>query len=288
MDIAIIGGSGKVGSASARKLRSAGHSVRVICRTQSAVPDDLADCFYLGNLSEPTSLVAPLTGVDALMLITPSVEQETQLGLAALEVAQTAGIRKLVYMATMHPELMQAVPHFANKLPIKQAVIDGWQNHVILQPNYFFQNDDMVIQAMIHGGVFPLPLGTAGVDAVDIDDIAAVALIALTSNQIDGRIIPISGRDRLTGPSIAQTYSEILGHPVTYCGDDLTGFGLLLNQIMPDASPWMIADMTMMFGEFQRLGGHAETGDVDMLEAILGRPTQRHADYAAEVVRRHI
>lgn len=287
MDVAIIGGSGKVGSATARALRSAGHQVRVICRTQTAVPEDLSDCFFLGNLSQPSSLAAPLTGADALMLITPSVEQETQMGLAALDVARDAGIKKLVFMATMHPEQMQAVPHFANKLPIKQAVMAGWQNHVILQPNYFFQNDDMVLEAMLHGGVFPLPLGTVGVDAVDIDDIAAVSTIALTSEQLDGTVVPISGRDRLTGPSISQTYAQVLDSPVTYCGDDLTSFGDLLIQIMPDATPWMIADTVTMFGEFQRQGGQAISRDVDALEAILGRPVRRHADYAAGLVQRH-
>lgn len=288
MDIAIIGGSGKVGSATARALRTAGHQVRVICRTQSAVPDDLLDCFFAGNLSEPASLAAPLTGVNALMLITPSVEQETQMGLAALEMAQTAGIKKLVYMATMHPEQMQAVPHFANKLPIKQAVIAGWDQHVILQPNYFFQNDDMVIQAMMHGGIFPLPLGTVGVDAIAIEDIATVATIALTGNQLDGRVVPISGRDRLTGPSIAETYAQLLQRPVQYCGDDLADFGQLLGQIMPDATPWMIADTAAMFGEFQRMGGHAVPADVDALETILRRPVRRHAEYAANLVQRHI
>jgi uncharacterized protein YbjT (DUF2867 family) len=285
MEIAIIGGSGKVGSAAARALRSAGHQVRVICRTKSAVPEDLLDCFYPGNLSEPASLDVPLRGVDALMLITPSVEDETQMGLAALEVAQAAGISKLVYMATMHPELMQTVPHFLNKLPIKKAVMVGWQNHVILQPNYFFQNDAIVLQAMVHGGIFPLPLGTVGVDAIDIDDIAAVAVIALTSDKLNGTVVPISGRDRLTGPSIAQTYTQLLGRPVVYCGDDLSRFGDLLGQIMPDGSPWMITDTIAMFVEFQRQGGHATSNEVDALEIILGRPVRRHADYAATLLR---
>ena len=139
----------------------------------------------------------------------------------------------------------------------------------------------MVLEAMVHGGIFPLPLGVAGVDAIDIEDIAAVAAIALATDRVDGSVLPISGHDRLTGPSIAQRYSGLLGRPVTYCGDDLANFGALLRQIMPDASPWMIADMTTMFAEFQRLGGHATSDDIDALEAILGRPLRRHADFAA-------
>jgi uncharacterized protein YbjT (DUF2867 family) len=288
MEVAIIGGSGKVGSTTARALRLAGHQVRIICRTKSAVPEDLLDYFCQGDLSQPDSLALPLRGVEALLLITPSVETETQMGLAALRMAQATGVQKLVYMATMTPELMQAVPHFFNKLPIKQAVIAGWQKHVILQPNYFFQNDAVVLQALVHGGVFPLPLGTVGVDAIDIEDIAAVATIALTQDRLDGSVVPISGRDRLTGPSIAQTYTQLLGRPVIYCGDDLTRFGDLLRQIMPDASPWMIADTITMFGEFQRQGGHATLQEVEALEAILGRPVRRHADHAATLVRNFV
>lgn len=288
MDVAIIGGSGKVGSATARALRLAGHKVRVICRNQSAVPADLIDCFWKGDLSKPDSLTAPLAGVDALMLITPSVEQETQMGLDALQVAKAADVSKLVYMATKHPELMHMVPHFANNIPIKYAVTAGWPNHVILQPNYFFQNDEMIFPALMHGGVFPLPLGTVGVDAIDIADIAAVAVIALTQSRLDGSTVPISGHDRLTGPSIAQTYAQLLDRSVIYGGNDLTQFGGLLSQIIPDASPWMIDDTITMFGEFQRQGGHAKPSEVDALEAILGRPVRRHADYAASLVQRQL
>ena len=285
MDVAIIGGSGKVGSTTARALRASGHRIRVICRTQSAVPCDLVDSFYQGDLSNPASLTSPLAGADALFLITPSVEQETQMGLAALQTAQNAGIPKLVYMATMNPEMMQAVPHFKNKLPIKRGAISGWTNHVILQPNYFFQNDNMVLDAMIHGGVFPLPLGIMGGDAIDIEDIAAVATIALTSDQLDRSVVPISGHDRLTGPSIAQTYAQALGRPIAYCGDDLAGFDNLLRQIIPDASPWIIEDTLTMFGEFQRQGGHASPGDADALEVIVGRPLRRHSAYASALAR---
>ena len=142
----------------------------------------------------------------------------------------------------------------------------------------------MVIDAMVHGGIFPLPLGVRGVDAVDVDDIAAVAAIALTTDRLDGSVLPISGRDRLTGPSITHTYSQLLGRPIAYCGDDLANFGGLLRQIMLDPSPWMISDMITMFAEFQRLGGHATIAEVETLETILGRPLRRHADFAAALV----
>lgn len=250
------------------------------------MPADLLECYARGDLADPQSLSASIAGLDALMFISPSVEQETELGLAALEVARQAAVPKLVFMATMHPELMAAVPHFRNKIPIKQAVIAGWDKHVILQPNYFFQNDFMVLEAMAHGGVFPLPLGEAGVDAIDVADIAAIAAIALTTDRLDGTVVPISGHDRLTGPSIARTYAELMGRPVVYGGDDITQFGGLLQQIMPGASPWMIADISAMFGEFQRIGGHAAPGDAAVLEALLGRPLRRYSDFAATIVSR--
>jgi uncharacterized protein YbjT (DUF2867 family) len=280
MDIAIIGGGGRVGSATARKLIADNHRVRCICRNPGSVPPDLQPCFVAGDLAVPASLAKGLAGADGLFLITPSVEGETKLGLEALAAARAAAVGKIVYMATMHPEQMQAVPHFRNKLPIKRAAMNGWRNHVILQPNYFFQNDLFAIQAMLHGGIFPLPLGHQGVDAIDTDDIAAAAAIALTSSRLDGTVVPLSGHDRLTGPTIAQTYAHLLARPVAYCGDDLTHFGALLKQIMPSASDWEIDDMVTMFGEFQRIGGHANAADVLALEAILGRSLRRYADFA--------
>lgn len=282
--IGIIGGTGKVGAATARRLRAAGHRVRVIARTPALVPPDLAQDFHSADLVEPASLQPALAGVDTLFLITPFIEAETRLGLDALAQARVAGVSKVIYLAINNLEAMARIPHFANKIPIVAALWRSWPHGVVLRPNFFFQNDAMFLGAMAFGGLLPLPLGTMGVDAIDVDDIADTAVLALTTDRLDGMSLPLSGPDRLTGPGIAATYAALLGRPVAYAGDDLTHFPAVVAQAMPGADAWLIEDLRLMCAETQRLGNHAGPDDVARLERLLGRPLRRHQAFAQALV----
>ncbi len=284
MTITIIGGTGTVGGLTAAIAANEGASVRVVSRTPPKGPAHPRLAHMAADLSDPASLAPALAGTETLFLITPFVERETEMGLGAVEAALKAGVRKIVYMAIMNLEKLARVPHFGNKIPIKRRVLEAAPKAVILEPNFFFQNDFMFLPAMIHAGVFPLPLGSAGVDAIDARDIAEVAAKALLTPELDGRVVPISGRDRLTGPSVAATYAEILGRPVHYAGDGLERFGDLVRQAMPGADDWLVNDLTIMSEENQRQGNHATPAQVDALEAILGHPVRRHADFAREAV----
>jgi uncharacterized protein YbjT (DUF2867 family) len=284
MDIAIIGGGGKVGSGTARRLIAGGHRVRVIGRSAATPPDDLKSHFMQGDLANPDSLADGLAGASALFLITPFIEPETALGLAAVTAAQAAGVPKIVYLAIMNLEAMAGIPHFANKIPIKQAVLASGPRAVVLQPNFFFQNDALFLPAIRFGGVYPLPIGSAGVDAIDADDIAEVAARALASEDLAGQVVPLSGPERLTGPAMAATYAELLGRPVSYGGDDLAQFGAMLRQAMPGADDWLVNDLTLMCRETQRLGNHASDSERALLEQLLGRPPRRHRDFAAALL----
>lgn len=284
MTITIIGGTGTVGGLTAAIVADAGASVRIVSRAPPKGAPHPRVAHRTADLADPSSLGPALDGTETLFLITPFVARETAMGLGAVEAALAAGVRKIVYMAIMNLEKLARVPHFGNKIPIKCRVLEAAPTAVILEPNFFFQNDFMFLPAMLHAGVFPLPLGSVGLDAIDARDIAEVAAKALLTADLDDQVIPISGRDRLTGPSVAATYADILGRPVHYAGDGLDRFGDLVRQAMPGADDWLVEDLTIMSEENQRQGNHATPAQVEALEAILGHPVRRHADFAREAV----
>jgi len=59
----------------------------------------------------------------------------------------------------------------------------------IIRPNYFFQNDASLKDVLMGLGIYPMPLGTVGVSAVDVRDIAEATAIALTT---PFRLLPVS------------------------------------------------------------------------------------------------
>src|SRR5690348_6607325 len=82
MKILLTGATGFVGSHTADRLLHCGHSVRALTRSSSSLewlkdkPIELAS----GNLKDPDSLKAAVTGVDAIIHIAGAVASKTKRG----------------------------------------------------------------------------------------------------------------------------------------------------------------------------------------------------------------
>lgn len=193
MKILVIGGTGTLGGAVIHGLRQRGVGVRCMSRYANKVkslPDGVEGC--VGDLEKPASLGMAFDGVDGVFLITPLSRNETQLGLAAVEAAKSAGITKLVYLSVPMPPGSENIPHFRSKLAVEQAIKQAGFAYTILRPNNFFQNDFLWCRAAIMSyGVYPPPIGSTGLNRVDIRDVAEAAVIALTEPGHEGAEYPL-------------------------------------------------------------------------------------------------
>jgi hypothetical protein len=72
----------------------------------------------------------------------------------------------------------------------------------------------------------------------------------------------------------------VLKRPIAYGGDDTAGFEQNLRKFMPS---WMAFDMRLMSERFLTDGMIPDTGDVERLIALLGRPLRSYRDFASEV-----
>jgi uncharacterized protein YbjT (DUF2867 family) len=120
------------------------------------------------------------------------------------------------------------------------------------------------------------------IDARDVGEIAAIELIrreqAAAPLPLDR--INLVGPDTLTGDAVAAIWTDVLGRPITYPGDDTAGFEQNLRQFMPG---WMALDMRLMAERFLTDGMIPEARDVDRLTALLGRPLRSYRDFAAQI-----
>jgi uncharacterized protein YbjT (DUF2867 family) len=64
-------------------------------------------------------------------------------------------------------------------------------------------------------------MGSAGLSRVDVRDIAEAAAVALTQPGHEGQTYDLVGPAEVIGESTAKVWSEVLGKPITYAGDDL-------------------------------------------------------------------
>lgn len=275
MRMLITGGTGKIGRATVERLRAAGHEATPASRGggDGGVPLELRDVAAVERAAQ---------GYDAALLVMPLGPDEGELGPRLVEALTRAGVHRIVAIGIHNAQAMRAIPHFDAKLPMQAAVIAA--GGTVLACNWFMQNDLNVLPAILHGGVYPLPVGPIGVFAVDTDDIAAAAAHALTSDRWAGRAVPVCGPERLTGDGFAASWSAALGRPVHYGGDDPAPFLEGMRHAMPVFDAWIENDFRLMIEVTQAMGCEATSADIAEAEAIVGRPLTRHQDFARRLV----
>jgi len=158
-------------------------------------------------------------------------------------------------------------------------------NATILRPAYFMDNDVTIKDVVTGYGIYPMPIGRKGLAMIDTRDIGEIAAIELIRRERSAIPLPIDrinlvGPETLTGMDVAAIWTEVLGRPIAYPGDDPAGFEKNLRQFMPS---WMAFDMRLMSERFLTEGMIPEAGDVERLTTLLGRPLRSYRDFASGI-----
>ena len=281
MKILVIGGTGNVGSEVLKQLGRRDVEIRALVREKGAsLPKDVEA--VVGDLLDPVSVEKALDGVDKLYLLNGVSPDELTQGLIAYDLAKKRKLAHVVYHSVFRAEHFKDVPHFASKLAIENAMREFEIPFTIIRPNYFYQNDTSLKEVLMGPGLYPMPLGTPGISAVDVRDIAEAAAIALTTGGHEGKTYNINGPDVLSGPKVASIWSDVLGKQIRYPGEDMDACEEQMRQKRPS---WAAFDMRMMLQGYLERGFVAEDGDVETLTRLLGRAPRSYDDFAQETAK---
>ena len=280
MKILLTGGTGRVGSEVVKELRKRDVAIRVLVRKEGTpLPEGVEAA--VGDLLDPVSVQKALDGVDKLYLLNAVTPDELTQGLIAYDLAKKSKLSHIVYHSVFRVEHFKDVPHFASKLAIESALRQFDLPFTIIRPNYFFQNDASLKDALTGGGVYPMPLGPEGISAVDIRDIAEATAAALTEDGHHGKTYNLNGPDVLSGPKIASIWSAAVGRSIRYAGHDMDAFE---KQTRERAPSWSAFDIRMMFQGYLERGFAAEKGDLATLTTLLGHAPRSYEAFARETV----
>jgi uncharacterized protein YbjT (DUF2867 family) len=161
-----------------------------------------------------------MKGVDKLFLINAVVADELTQALIAYGIAKRIGLKHVTYLSVFKVQEFRDVPHFASKLAVEGALREFGVPYTILRPGYYMQNDIGLRDALTGPGLYPMPLGTAGVAAADMRDIAEVAAISLTEEGHEEQTYDIVAPSLISGPGNAALWSKLLGKEIKYTGHD--------------------------------------------------------------------
>jgi uncharacterized protein YbjT (DUF2867 family) len=280
MKILVVGGTGNVGSEVVRQLKARNVSVSVLTRSAehvSKLPAGVSG--VIGDLLDPSTL-GVFAGFEAVFLLNPVSTTETFEGILGVNGARDAGVKRIVYLSVHDLDKASHLPHFGGKIGIEAAVRDSGMQYTIVRPNNFYQNDVWMKEAIMSYGVYPQPLGSAGVSRIDVRDIAEVSVLALTSDAHNGKIYNLVGPDPVTGESTAAEWSRALGKPIKYAGDDLEAWEEQQRAWLP---PSILYDFKLMYAFFQKHGLKATATDVALQTKVLGHAPRSFAAYAKEM-----
>jgi uncharacterized protein YbjT (DUF2867 family) len=285
MTILVTGATGNVGRNVVNQLVQRGAPVRALVRNPAKADFPAGVDVVQGDLLDVDALRRAFDGVSTLFLLNAVVPDEFTQALVALNVAREAGVQRVVYLSVIHSDLYVNVPHFAGKFGVERMIEQMGFAATILRPAYFIDNDVTIKDVVLGYGVYPMPVGAKGLAMVDARDIAEVAAIELVRRHDAAQPLPLErinvvGPDTLTGNDVAAIWSDVLGRPIAYGGDDTAGFEQNLRQFMP---AWMAYDMRLMSERFLTDGMVPEAGDVERLTALLGRPLRTYREFAAAI-----
>ena len=287
MAILVTGATGTVGRQVIAQLLERGGEIRALVRgtTESDIPAGVT--VVKGDLLDVDSLRSAFAGVSTLFLLNAVAPDEFTQALMALNLAQQAGIDRIVYLSVIHSDRYVNVPHFASKFGVERMIEQMGLHATILRPAYFMDNDLAIKDVVVRYGVYPMPIGGKGLAMIDARDIGEIAAIELLRRERATAPLPLErinlvGPHTLTGADAAALWSEVLGRRIGYGGDDTVGFEQNLMKFMPR---WMAFDMRLMSERFLSDGMVPEAGDVERLTELVGRPLRSYRDFVSEIAR---
>ncbi|MER9236817.1 NmrA/HSCARG family protein [Mesorhizobium sp. M0622] len=285
MTILVTGATGNVGRNVVEQLVNRGADVRALVRDPSKASFPASVDVVQGDLLDVDALRSAFSGVSTLFLLNAVVADEYTQALVALAVARQVKIERIVYLSVIHSDVYVNVPHFAGKFGVERMVEQMGLNATILRPAYFMDNDITIKDVVSVYGIYPMPIGNKGLAMIDARDVGEIAAIELIRREQSATPLPLNrinlvGPDTLTGADAATIWTDVLGRPIVYPGDDTAAFEQNLRQFMPS---WMALDMRLMAERFLTDGMVPDAGDVDRLTTLLGRPLRSYRDYAAQI-----
>ncbi|WP_298894382.1 NmrA family NAD(P)-binding protein [uncultured Psychroserpens sp.] len=259
-NILVIGGTGKTGKRIVNLLNKLGHNVRVGSRTANPAFD----------WHNPDGWPAALEGMNAVY-ITYQPDLAVPGALEAIEelvkVAKRSHIKKLVLLSGKGEREAQLC---------EQVVIHSGLDHTIVRANWFNQNfsENFLVEGVLKGHV-ALPFAEMKIPFVDANDIAEVAVKALTEDEHNGKIYELTGPEGLTFEEAISLISKTSGKDIQFTGVSIdTYVAALRAENLPEDFVWLIE---YLFTEV--LGNPSNSEITNDIEKVLNRKPINFKEY---------
>lgn len=258
--VLVLGGTGKSGRRIAERLVARGVRVRIGSRT-AALRFDWHD---------PATWAPALLDVDAVYvsfqpdLAVPGAPQVIR---AFGEMAAAAGVRRAVLLSGRGGE---------GSLEAERLLAEAVPQLTIVRSSFFAQNfTEGQFAQDIRAGRLVLPVGAVREPFIDVDDLAEVAVTALTEDGHAGRVYEVTGPRLLTFAEAVAEIAAATGRPIEYVQVPAADYAAAL---VAAGLPGEVVDFLMYL--FTEVLDGRNSRLADGVQRALGTAPRDFADFA--------
>jgi uncharacterized protein YbjT (DUF2867 family) len=272
--VILVTTAGKVGSETVRLLRQQDVPVRVLVRdpAKAAALAEAGAEIAKGDLDVPAAIDDAMTGVSAVVLVSPAVPAQELNVVASAARAGTGHVVK----ATSKASADSPIARRRWQAEIEAGLAASGIPHTLLRSNAYMQNVLALAAAIAKTSSFGSAAGKGRSGLVDARDVAAVAAeIAASPAAHVGQTYWLTGPGLISNYDVAAVLSKLLGRTITY--RELTveeNTETMIRAGVPEQIAQMNAQAFSMAAD-----GDAEwlTEDVP---SLLGRPARSFQQFA--------
>ncbi|MFF4019249.1 NAD(P)H-binding protein [Streptomyces sp. NPDC001843] len=267
----VIGATGTTGSRTVAQLTAAGHRVKAASRHATPIQGAEPVTF---DWYDPATHAAALVGVDRVYLIPPLGDSDpAAIMLPFLRQARSAGTHRAVLLSSS--AISEGGPAVG---AVHQALPDLFDQWAVLRPSWFMQNftgTHAHALSIRENGTIWTATGSGRVGFVDAEDIASVAVRALTDERAPDTDLVLTGPEALSYDDIAAIITEVTSRPVIHGRLSYEQMRDRLAAVVPMRFASLLAGMDRAIAE------GAEDRITDTVQRLTGRPARTFRAFLA-------
>lgn len=262
--ILIIGRNSKTGSRVNQRLKEIGLPTRAVSRTTTPVFDWENKATWLSAMAGTSKAYVSFQPDLAI----PTAEQTIK---DFIQLAIELGLKHIVLLSGRGEDGAQRAEQV-----LKESGIT-WN---VIRSSWFAQNfsEAFMTEGILTGELF-LPADGVKEPFIDIDDIADVAVAALTQKDLHNHLFEVTGPRSITFQQCVDEISSAIGYPVKYTTIPVNAFiGPLKEQGHPEGIQWLMRELFTVVLD----GRNSQV--MDGIEQALGRPATDFSHYIRKVL----
>lgn len=262
--ILIIGKNGKTGARVNQRLQALGYETRAVSRSTTPTFDWENSKTWQSTI-EGTRVAYVTYQPD---LAVPNAESSIK---KFVQVAKDSGLEHIVLLSGRGEEGAQRA---------ERVLMSSGLSWNIVRASWFAQNfsESFMLEGILEGELV-LPAGDVVEPFIDADDIADVAVAALTNPAHRNKLFEVTGPLALTFAQCIEEISEAIGHSVKYTSVPVDAYINALNkQGVPEDMQWLLRELFTVV--FDGRNSQVMLG----VEEALGRPSTDFKTYVQKTM----